>query len=74
MAEPARQPEDLLTVQDVARILRVSPSWVYTNKARIGYVRVGGLRFEPEDVRRFRFGIRPPLTTASYAACGASGA
>jgi hypothetical protein len=46
-------PDQLLTVVEVAEILRVSEGWVYTHKARIGYVRTGGVKFEPDAVRRF---------------------
>jgi excisionase family DNA binding protein len=46
-------PDQLLTVAEVAEILRVSEGWVYTNKGRIGFVRTGGVRFEPDAVRRY---------------------
>jgi excisionase family DNA binding protein len=45
-------PAHLLTVPEVAEILGVSTGWVYANKARIGYSRIGGsVRFEPAAVQ-----------------------
>lgn len=45
--------EPLLTVEEVADLLKVSRAWVYENKHRIGFARIGGVRFEPEAVREF---------------------
>jgi excisionase family DNA binding protein len=47
MPEPARQPisqdGDLLTAEDVAALLRVTPAWVYaeTRRHRIPHIRLG---------------------------------
>jgi predicted DNA-binding transcriptional regulator AlpA len=44
----------LLKPEDVAEKLGMSPSWVYANKAKIGFVKVGtALRFESDDVTRY---------------------
>lgn len=43
-------PPRLLTVPEVAEILRVSRGWVYEHAAEIGCTRVGGVRFEPDAV------------------------
>ncbi|HEV3094823.1 MAG TPA: helix-turn-helix domain-containing protein [Solirubrobacteraceae bacterium] len=47
MPEPARQPtsqhDDLLTAEEVAALLRVTPAWVYaqTRRHRIPHIRLG---------------------------------
>lgn len=49
-------PEPLWTVNEVARLLAMSPQWVYKQAelATIPCVRLGAsLRFKPEDIRRF---------------------
>jgi excisionase family DNA binding protein len=44
----------LLTVDEVADILRVSRRTVYDLKRKIGYCRIGGaIRFREEDVEAF---------------------
>lgn len=54
MAATARELEPLLTVSDVAGILRVSRDYVYANQHKIGRVCLGrAVRFRPEDVDRF---------------------
>lgn len=46
--------EALLTVADVASLLRVSRAFVYGARDRIGYVRLGrAIRFHPADVAAF---------------------
>ena len=46
--------QPLLTPQDVATLLGVSASWVYTNKARIGFITIGtAVRFDSADVERY---------------------
>src|SRR5512139_3787332 len=50
MAAQALQPAPLLTVPEVAEILRRSRGWVYENADRIGCVRLGGVLFEPDAV------------------------
>ena len=55
--------ESLWDAQDVARFLKVSRSWVYqkTEAGLLPCLRVGGLvRFEPEAVRAWARGERPP--------------
>jgi hypothetical protein len=44
----------LLTVPEVAEILRVSRGWVYEHADEIGCVRVAGVKFEPEAVMAYR--------------------
>jgi excisionase family DNA binding protein len=47
MSQPARQPKpphgDLLTAEEVAALLRVTPAWVYaaTRQHRIPHIRLG---------------------------------
>jgi len=51
-----QQPEQLLTLQDVARILQVKPSWNYdaVEEGRLRVVKVGRfLRFRPGDIHAF---------------------
>ncbi|MBM7117653.1 helix-turn-helix domain-containing protein [Archangium primigenium] len=58
-------PAPLWTVQDVARFLQVSRSWVYQKTAagELPCLHVGGLlRFEPEAVRAWVKGERPPAS------------
>jgi len=44
--------ESLGKVQDVARLLNVSRSWVYAHKHELPHVRIGGLlRFDLAEVR-----------------------
>ncbi|MEH6641438.1 helix-turn-helix domain-containing protein [Vreelandella glaciei] len=44
----------LLNPQEVANLLGVSASWVYANKARIGFITIGtAVRFESDDVTRY---------------------
>jgi excisionase family DNA binding protein len=47
--------EDLWTVADVARLLRLKKSWVYehVNNGTLPHLRLGGgpVRFVPDDVR-----------------------
>jgi predicted DNA-binding transcriptional regulator AlpA len=44
----------LLKPEDVAEKLGMSPSWVYANKAKIGFVKVGAaVRFEYSDVESY---------------------
>jgi excisionase family DNA binding protein len=51
--------DQLLTVEDVAALLRVPPSWVYARTRQRGleklpFVRIGKyVRFEPEAIRGF---------------------
>lgn len=46
--------DPLLTVPEVAALLRVSRDYVYGAKHRIGYVHLGrAIRFRREDVERF---------------------
>jgi excisionase family DNA binding protein len=46
--------QPLLTPQEVAGLLGVSASWVYANKARIGFITIGkAVRFESDDVTRY---------------------
>jgi excisionase family DNA binding protein len=61
----ARDPNDLhelLTVEEVAALLKVSPSWVYEHTrsrgaartARLPYIKIGKYkRFDPRSVREF---------------------
>jgi len=55
--------EPLWMVADVAAYLRVSRSWVY-HRAEVGELpclRIGALlRFDPEEIRAFARGERPP--------------
>lgn len=45
---------DLLTVADVARMLRMSRSKIYAIKDKIGYYKLeGDIRFRAEDVLRY---------------------
>ncbi len=56
MIPPASSPLDaLLTVEDLAAILKVSRSQAYALKHKIGFVLVGArrIRFEPEAVRAY---------------------
>jgi hypothetical protein len=46
-------PARLLTVPEVAEILRVSVSWVYEHADEVGCTRIGGVRFEPDAVYAF---------------------
>ncbi len=65
--------EALWTVDDVARFLRASPSWVYKAAARgaIPCVRIGAmLRFDPEALRRF---VAQPPPTADVIPIGRDG-
>lgn len=51
-----RQPEQLLTLHDVVRILQVKPSWVYdaVEGNRLPAVKIGRfLRFRLEDIQAF---------------------
>ena len=44
----------LLTVGDVARMCKLSPSTIRNLKEQIGYLKVGGsVRFREEDVHRY---------------------
>lgn len=44
----------LITPEEVAIILSMSLSWVYTHKHKIGYVRLGkSIRFEPDAVAAY---------------------
>ncbi|BCB06754.1 hypothetical protein HHSLTHF2_06440 [Vreelandella venusta] len=46
--------QPLMTPQDVATLLGVSASWVYTNKAQIGFITIGkAVRFDSADVERY---------------------
>lgn len=66
-------PDSLWTVDDVARFLRASPSWVYKAAARdaIPCVRIGAmLRFDPEALRRF---VAQPPHVADVIAIGRDG-
>ena len=46
--------QPLMTPPEVARLLGVSASWVYANKQRIGYVKVGAaVRFERSAVEGY---------------------
>ncbi|MEM2175127.1 MAG: helix-turn-helix domain-containing protein [Candidatus Micrarchaeia archaeon] len=48
--------EELLTPQEIAKLLKVKLRFVYhlTSSGRIPYVKVGRfLRFRPEDIRRW---------------------
>ncbi|WP_185858904.1 helix-turn-helix domain-containing protein [Vreelandella nanhaiensis] len=46
--------QPLLTPQDVATLLGVSSSWVYSNKSRIGFITIGtAVRFDSDDVTRY---------------------
>jgi excisionase family DNA binding protein len=48
----ARQAQELLTVEDLATLLRVPRSWVYSHSGDLGAYRLGKyLRFEWERVR-----------------------
>ena len=54
---PVRHENRLWDVNDVARYLRVSKSWVYhrAEAGQLPYRRVGGLlRFEPDRIRGLR--------------------
>ncbi|MGA7124091.1 MAG: helix-turn-helix domain-containing protein [Polyangiaceae bacterium] len=56
-------PDVLWTVDDVARYLRVSRSWVYhrAEGGELPCLRIGGLlRFDPDAVRAFTRGDKPP--------------
>ena len=49
-------PEELMTVDDVARVFRASKSWIYkaVERGDLPCVRLGALvRFDPAVVRRF---------------------
>ena len=48
----------LLTVPEVAEILRCSRGWVYEHAEEIGCVRVGGVKFEPDAVFAYLAGRR----------------
>lgn len=51
-----QQPEQLLTLQDIARILQVKPSWIYdaVEESRLPVVKVGRfLWFRPGDIHAF---------------------
>ena len=43
LTAPAASPEDLLTAEEVAALLRVTPAWVYaqTRRHRIPHLRLG---------------------------------
>jgi excisionase family DNA binding protein len=48
------EPDDLLTAEDVARLLRMTPSWVYaqTRRYRIPHLRLGRyVRFRREALQ-----------------------
>ena len=46
--------DELLTTDEVAELLAMSPSWVYANKHRIGFVQFGSaVRFEQSAVERY---------------------
>lgn len=50
---------NLLTVTEVARMLRLSRSKIYNLKDKIGWYRVGGsVRFREEDILRYLDGCR----------------
>ncbi|OJH41016.1 helix-turn-helix domain-containing protein [Cystobacter ferrugineus] len=52
----SNNPEPLWKVQDVARFLSLSTSWVYkeAEAGRLPCVRIGAaLRFHPEEIRAF---------------------
>ncbi len=49
----------LLTVSDVARMCKLSPSTIYSRKEKIGYLKIGGaVRFRPEDVAQYLDGCK----------------
>jgi hypothetical protein len=68
-AQTTEKLEQLLTVREVAAILRHSAGWVYAHKAEIGYVAVGGIRFEPSTValyiQRVRCRASAPASTVA---------
>lgn len=56
-------PEPLWKVQDVARFLSMSVSWVYkeAEAGRLPCVRIGAaLRFRPDEIRAFLERLRAP--------------
>jgi excisionase family DNA binding protein len=63
----------LLTVPELASLLRVSRAQVYVLKDRIGYVRWGrGIRFEPDAVHAFLQGARECHAPAVVSSVGST--
>ena len=43
----------LLTVEEVAEILRASRAWVYEHSGELGATRIAGLKFESEAIAAY---------------------
>jgi excisionase family DNA binding protein len=54
LGEQSSMNGNLLTADDVARILRVSKSWIYSHLSELPTIRLGRyVRFKRSDVERF---------------------
>lgn len=46
--------QELLTVEDLAELLQVTPSWVYEHKSQIPHIKLGKyLRFPKPEIERW---------------------
>ena len=64
--------EALLTLPEVAALLRVSRAWVYRNAAHLGVVRLGGLRFRRDLVSAYVEARTCPVELATVSSGGRS--